>query len=76
MSRHHNREYIITYDIADPKRLNRIHRMLKRLAIPLQYSVFYIRMSDHQRDKLARLLERKINTREDDIRIYPPAGRL
>ncbi len=45
MSANHAREFIISYDIADPKRLSRIHRMLKRLAMPLQYSVFYARMS-------------------------------
>ena len=71
MSKHHRREFIIAYDIADPRRLTRIHRMLKRLAMPLQYSVFYAQMSDHQRDKLARLLENEIQPKEDDIRIYP-----
>ena len=71
MSKDHAREYIISYDIADPKRLGRIHRMIKRLAMPLQYSVFYTRMSERQRDKLANLLENKINPKEDDIRIYP-----
>ena len=34
------REYIICYDITCPRRLGRIHRVLKRLANPLQYSVF------------------------------------
>jgi len=71
MSKDHTREYIISYDIADPKRLGRIHRMIKRLAMPLQYSVFYTRMSERQRDKLTDLLENKINPKEDDIRIYP-----
>ena len=71
MSKHHRREFIIAYDIADPRRLSRIHRMLKRLAMPLQYSVFYAQMSDHQRDQLAKLLENEIDNKEDDIRIYP-----
>ena len=65
------REIIIAYDIVDPKRLQRIHRLLKKLAIPLQYSVFYTRMSDRQRNKLNTLLQKKINPKEDDIRIYP-----
>ncbi len=75
MSIDHRREYIISYDIGDPKRLQRIHRMLKRLAIPLQYSVFYTSMSERQRGKLADLLGRKIEPKEDDVRIYPlPSG--
>lgn len=65
------REIIISYDIANPRRLQRVHRLLKRIAIPLQYSVFYTRMSDRQRTKLITLLEHKINPKEDDIRIYP-----
>lgn len=75
MSKDHAREYIISYDIADPKRLGKIHRLLKKLAIPLQYSVFYTRMTERQREKLAQLLDKKICPQEDDIRIYPlPAG--
>lgn len=65
------REIIISYDIANPKRLQRIHRILKKIAIPLQYSVFYTRMSDRQREKLIVLLQHKINPKQDDIRIYP-----
>ena len=65
------REHIIAYDITDPKRLARLHCMLRKLALPLQYSVFYMRMSDRQREKLAALLENKIDARLDDVRIYP-----
>ncbi len=65
------REHIIAYDIADPTRLARIHRMLKRLALPLQYSVFYAKLTDRQRDKLADLIARIIHPKEDDVRMYP-----
>jgi len=33
-------EYIICYDITCPRRLGKIHRLLKQSALPLQYSVF------------------------------------
>ncbi|MGF1547011.1 MAG: CRISPR-associated endonuclease Cas2 [Thiotrichales bacterium] len=65
------REHLIAYDIANPKRLARVHRLLKRIALPVQYSLFYTKLSDQQRDKLAALLEKLIHPREDDIRIYP-----
>ena len=29
--------YLIAYDIADPKRLSRVHRALKREGLPVQY---------------------------------------
>lgn len=65
------RELIIAYDIADPKRLARVHRLMKKLALPLQYSVFYTRMNDRQKQQMIKLLEKKINPKQDDIRIYP-----
>ena len=70
MATNQPREHIIAYDIADPKRLAKLHRMLKKIALPLQYSVFYMRMSDKQRDKLADSLENKIDPQSDDVRIY------
>lgn len=62
--------YIIAYDIANPKRLSRVHRALKKLGLPIQYSVFTVVM---KRKALLRLLERLnalIKSAEDDIRCY------
>lgn len=62
--------YLMAYDIADPKRLARIHRILKQQGLPVQYSVFTVVL---KRKALLRLLERintLINQREDDVRCY------
>ncbi len=62
--------YLMAYDIADCRRLARVHRVLKQQGLPVQYSVFAVVL---KRKALLRLLER-INTlisqREDDVRCY------
>lgn len=62
--------YLMAYDIADPKRLARVHRVLKQQGLPVQYSVFTVVL---KRKTLLHLLERintLINQREDDVRCY------
>lgn len=62
--------YLIAYDIANPKRLSRVHRVLKKKGLPVQYSVFIVVI---KRKALLRLLERLntvIKNAEDDIRCY------
>jgi len=40
--------YLISYDIADPRRLQRVHAFLRRHALPVQYSVFLARLSERR----------------------------
>lgn len=63
--------HIVTYDIAEPKRLQRIHRFLKKVALPLQYSVFLLEADAQRIAQLEKQLATMIHPREDDIRIYP-----
>jgi len=67
--------YLIAYDIANPRRLGKVHRILKKQGLPVQYSVFTVVM---KRPRLLRLLERieqQIEKREDDVRCYRLPGR-
>lgn len=62
--------YLIAYDIANPKRLSRVHRVLKKQGLPVQYSVFTVVI---KRKALLRLLEaisELIHPAQDDIRCY------
>ncbi len=62
--------YLIAYDIANPKRLSRVHRVLKKQGLPVQYSVFTVVI---KRKALLRLLDainRLIQPAEDDVRCY------
>lgn len=64
------RRYLICYDIADPKRLSRVHRLLSRYAVPVQYSVFTARLNKPDLMKLLAEVQKRINPREDDVRAY------
>ncbi|HPE60793.1 MAG: CRISPR-associated endonuclease Cas2 [Thiothrix sp.] len=65
------RPHLVCYDIRCPKRLARVHRFLKKRAVPLQYSVFLVRLNREQRGWLLQQLERLIDARADDVRVYP-----
>ncbi len=62
---------LLCYDISDPRRLGRVHRIVSRYAISLQYSVFYLYIDAETLDLLCQELQDVIDPREDDIRIYP-----
>lgn len=64
-------DYIICYDICQPKRLARIHRALQRQAVALQYSVFLFSGTALQLQRCMSELENLMDKRRDDIRAYP-----
>lgn len=64
-------ETIICYDIANPRRLGRVHRYLKRHACAVQYSVFLFTGTREQLDRCLAQLEELMEPKEDDIRAYP-----
>ena len=64
-------EWLICYDIRDPRRLTRIHRCCRRYAMPLQLSVFAARLSERRLQELMDRLEQLMDPDVDDIRIYP-----
>lgn len=68
--------YLITYDIAHPKRLGRVHRFLKKQGIPVQYSVFTAEMRRAKVERLIASLNNLIHPREDDVRCYALPSQL
>ncbi|MGR9053911.1 MAG: CRISPR-associated endonuclease Cas2 [Gammaproteobacteria bacterium] len=70
MAFNRKRLYLIAYDIADAKRLNKTHRVLKKSGMPVQYSVFTTVMSRAQLQRLLDRIECIIDPREDDVRCY------
>jgi CRISPR-associated protein Cas2 len=53
--------YLLAYDVSDPKRLRKVHKTLTAWGKPVQYSVFRVRSSSRElerlRFELTKLLE-------------------
>ena len=67
---------LVCYDIADPKRLRRVHKLLKEEGIPLQYSVFLVRTTPIERKALLEKIRQLLDEKRDDLRIYPISSTL
>ncbi|MFV0476262.1 MAG: CRISPR-associated endonuclease Cas2 [Parahaliea sp.] len=63
-------DHIIAYDIASPRRLGKVHRYLKKCAVPIQYSVFLTRCTTGELKTVISDIEKLINPLEDDVRFY------
>lgn len=62
--------YLLCYDIANPRRLQRVFKACVRAGIPYQYSVFWLQLTQEGLDRLLHQLEALIDPKEDDIRVY------
>ncbi|MEM0129806.1 MAG: CRISPR-associated endonuclease Cas2 [Thermoplasmata archaeon] len=60
---------LVSYDIADPKRWQKVHRAMKGFGKALQYSVFVCDLSDAQRVRMVSILEDLIHTDQDRVMI-------
>lgn len=64
--------YILSYDIRDRRRLQKVMRRVRKVAQPLQYSVYYAELYSAQMESLLCDLEKLIEA-NDDIRVYATA---
>lgn len=63
--------YLVCYDIADPKRLCRVIRYMKGKGLHLEYSVWYCSLTWPELQTLKNDLRGMIDEEKDDVRIYP-----
>ncbi|MEN6440885.1 MAG: CRISPR-associated endonuclease Cas2 [Syntrophobacter sp.] len=61
--------YLVCYDIRDPKRLRRVHKVLKGYGEAWQFSVFFCVLKDIDRVRLQTDLEEQMNRKEDQAMI-------
>jgi len=70
MSQNASARYLVTYDIADPRRLGRVSRFLKKQGVPVQYSVFILESNAIKINELMVKIANMIHPDEDDVRAY------
>lgn len=64
------RNFLICYDIADDKRLRRVHKLLSDVAFAVQYSVFEAELSTVEFEQLQAALRQQIKTDVDKVTFY------
>jgi len=57
--------YLVCYDIRNPKRLRRVHKVMKGYGEAWQYSIFFCVLKDIDRVRLQSDLEEQMNLKED-----------
>jgi len=64
-------DFILTYDIADKKRLAKISRYMEKNALRIQRSVYLCKQfSKENLYEILQYLAQIINSNEDDLRVY------
>ena len=63
--------WLLAYDIADPRRLQKLGRHMRKEGLPLQFSLYLVRGNKAKIDQLMNQLAAMIDVRADDIRAYP-----
>jgi len=69
--------YLVSYDIADPKRLRHVARILEGFGVRLQYSVFECPLDDLRLAQAKAALHPELNEDEDQVlfvSLGPAAG--
>ncbi len=61
---------LVSYDICNSKRLQRVAKLMERYGSRVQYSVFECMLTQKQQDDLKVKLNKIIKPKEDSIRIY------
>jgi len=67
-------DYLAVYDIADPKRLRRVAKVMEAYGNRVQKSVFECTLSDKGFADLKRWADRVLEPEHDSVRIYPLHG--
>lgn len=67
--------FLIAYDITCPRRLARMHRLLAKVAVPIEYSIFFAAGEMSWVIGVLSEAASLIDPRNDDLRCYPLPNR-
>ena len=70
-----NRNWLIGYDITNPRRLGRVHRAMIRRATPIEYSIFLFVGNERGLAECLAAVAGLIDPDTDDVRCYPLPSR-
>lgn len=62
---------VVAYDVSDDRRRNRVVKLLEKVGVRVNYSVFECLLTDAQYEKLRNDIGGKIKPREDTVIYYP-----
>ncbi|MEW6287105.1 MAG: CRISPR-associated endonuclease Cas2 [Chloroflexota bacterium] len=62
--------YLLTYDIADPKRLAKVAKAMEAVGERVQDSVFEAYLNDVELEKLLNKVRKIMRDDEDSLRLY------
>lgn len=69
--RHYRKNWIISYDIGNARRLRRVYRLCCDSAVTLQQSIFWAEFNNKELAEFLHTIEGLIDTQEDSVKVMP-----
>lgn len=63
--------YLVSYDIADRKRLRKVSKILENFGLRVQKSFFQCELSGTALESVLRMVRKEIHIRKDSFFVYP-----
>ena len=65
---------VLIYDITNDRNRTRLHKLLKRYAVPIQKSAFEGKLTRSERDSLLRMVDKYVDRKSDRFVMYTVAS--
>ncbi|RMG41429.1 MAG: CRISPR-associated endonuclease Cas2 [Candidatus Dadabacteria bacterium] len=62
---------IVAYDIADPRRLTKVAKVMEDYGVRVQKSIFEVELKRRIFNEMKRRIERIIDAEQDSVKYYP-----